>query len=580
MTIKFRDKLIGLVLIILIIVGAASFWGFARIADSIEKDTIDRLTNSKTTYEEFNNSYFNQLQLQAVALTDNPRFVANLGTNDRPTIEHDLREFNLGEGKLNAEIFIALNNGGEVLGNAGLDRLGKQENINLRQRPEVAAALEGNDVGGVWLENGQLYSVAAASAIIADQVLGVIVLGRRVSDEACDVIQKVTTSNIAYLANGKIAATNLKDKRDNLLSEINQHKDMIDGVMIKKETSPAFRITIDGERYLAVASPILANPGTEGQDKKVIAAYIFFSSLDKALAPLTSTTRTVGFVGIGVVLLVLVVGYTITGGLNKPVKQLVEATKEIASGNLNFEVKVKTKDELGQLGIAFNDMTHGLRDKRRVEGLFGKYLSPDVAKKVLSEQSLDGILKGEKAKLSVMFTDIRGFTPMSRGMDPQELINLLNSHFDESIDIIDKYGGTLDKFIGDAIMAFFGAPVHYDDFFMRAINAAVQMQRASEKFNFQRKLEGKEPVSIGIGINTGDVVVGNIGSNKRLEYTVIGETVNIANRLCSVAKKGQIIISQSTYELLPNKDIAAPVENLMLKGVSETVTAYEIIWKS
>jgi adenylate cyclase len=169
---------------------------------------------------------------------------------------------------------------------------------------------------------------------------------------------------------------------------------------------------------------------------------------------------------------------------------------------------------------------------------------------------------------------------MSRGMDPQALINLLNSHFDESIDIIDRYGGTLDKFIGDAIMAFFGAPVHYDDYYMRAINAAVQMQRAVEKFNFQRKVEGKDPIHIGIGINTGDVVVGNIGSNKRLEYTVIGETVNIANRLCSVAKKGQIIISQSTYDLLPNKGIASAIEQVMLKGVAEPVTVYEILWKS
>jgi len=198
---------------------------------------------------------------------------------------------------------------------------------------------------------------------------------------------------------------------------------------------------------------------------------------------------------------------------------------------------------------------------------------------VLSEQSIDGILKGEKVKLSVMFTDIRGFTPMSRGMDPQAVINLLNSHFDEMIDIIDRHGGTLDKFIGDAIMAFFGAPMHYEDSHMRAINAAVQMQRAAEKFNFQRKLEGKEPVNIGVGINTGDVVVGNIGSNKRLEYTVIGETVNIANRLCSVAQKGQIIVSQSTYDVLETKGIARMINDVKLKGVEEAVTVYEILWK-
>lgn len=573
MRLKFRDKLILLVLIILIIAGTSYFFVSVQLAKNIENNIVERLTKSNETYEEFNKVYFDQLLTQTIAVSDNPKFSAQLSTGDKATVLEGLNAFNE---NLKADIFIALSPGGEVLASVGSS---SKDNMNLSQMPEVSAALGGADNGGFLEENGILFRIAASPTIVNNQVLGAIILGYALDDNAAMKIEKVTTSHIAFTQGSRIISTNMADKKDELLGQIKNNLSALDHAMIKKTSSAPFQIMINGEKFLAVASPILASDGTEGQDKKVIATYVFFNSLDKALEPLVASQKLMFIIGIAVAAVALIIGIIIAHGVSRPVALLANATREIAAGNLNFEVKVKSKDEMGLLADSFNEMTKGLRQKERVEGLFGKYLSPDVAKKVLAEQSIDGILKGEKAKLSVMFTDIRGFTPMSRGMDPQALINLLNSHFDESIDIIDRYGGTLDKFIGDAIMAFFGAPVHYDDYYMRAINAAVQMQRAVEKFNFQRKVEGKDPIYIGIGINSGDVVVGNIGSNKRLEYTVIGETVNIANRLCSVARKGQIIVSQSTYDLLPNKNIASPIEQVMLKGVAEPVTVYEILWK-
>ncbi len=573
MTLRFRDKLLFLVLIILLIAGAAYFVVSVQLAANIEADIVERLARSRETYEEFNRNYFDQLFLQTVSVSDNPKFSAQLETNDRPTILEGLHSFNT---SLNADVFIALSRTGEVLASVGPSQ---KASVNLSQVPEVNHALNGYDNGGFWEEDGKLLRVAASPTIVDNAVLGAIVLGYEINDSAAAKVAKVTTSNIAFLVSNRIVATNRPEDRGELVQELQAHRDALDQAMIRKQAGPPFYMNIAGERFLAVASPVFASPGTEGQESKVIATYVFYNSLDKALLPLRTSQRTMLYVGVGVAAFALAVGFVLVNGVTRPVKALVGATHEVAAGNLDCTIEVRSRDELGQLAIAFNEMTEGLKQKKRVEGLFGKYLSPDVAKKVLAEQSVDGILKGEKARLSVLFADIRGFTPLSRGMDPQELINLLNSHFDEMIDIIDRHGGTLDKFIGDAIMAFFGAPMHYPDFHLRAINAAVQMQRASEKFNFQRKLEGKEPLNIGIGINSGDVVVGNIGSNKRLEYTVIGETVNIANRLCGVAKKGQIIVSQSTYDLLPSKSIASPIEQVMLKGVAEAVTVYEVLWK-
>jgi class 3 adenylate cyclase len=579
MTLKFRDKLIMLVLIILVIAGISYVLVSVQLAKNIERDITERIIKSNETYKVLTDISFEQLILQCRSVSDNPKFAAQLSTGDKATVQQGLQETNT-LNNFNSSIFVAISPVGQVLAYLGTQMASMTSSTNLSQRPEVAGALSGLDNGGFWEEGGKLYRVAACPTIANNQVLGAIVLGYEVDDSAAIGMAKVTTSNIAFVIDRKIVATNLTKDRDELLSALRANNSMLDQAMIKKSESDPLAFSIKGERFLGVASPVIASPGTDGQDKKVIATYVFFTSLDKALEPLAASQKVMLYVGVGVSVFALFVALIIINGVTRPVKQLSNAMKQVEAGNLDFEIKVTTKDEIGQLAMSFNDMTKGLKQKERVEGLFGKYLSPDVAKKVLEEQSLDGILKGEKATLSVMFADIRGFTPMSRGMDPQELINLLNSHFDESIDIINKYGGTVDKFIGDAIMSFFGAPVHYDDFYMRAINAAVQMQRASEKFNFQRKLEGKSPVNIGIGINTGDAIVGNIGSNKRLEYTVIGETVNIANRLCSVAQKGQIIISQSTYDLLPNKDIASRIEQVILKGVVEPVTVYEIIWKS
>lgn len=572
MRLRFRDKLLGLLVIVVMIAGVAFFVASRQVSMRVEADIVDRLAKSRTTYEEYTRSYFNQLLLQVNSAADNPKFSANLETNDRPTIQFAVEEYRT---NLEADIMVAVNGAGEVLGNVGLDTKGSS---NIGQFPEVTGAIqEGIASGGFWVVKDSVYWIAATPAIAGGtQLLGAIVIGKQINDERATVISRVINNHVAFLVGNRIVAKDSLYDRETLLSQIMERRDRMDEAMIRKSSSDAFRIKMDGEEFIAVAAPIIASPGYEGQRDKSLGTFIFYSSLDKALAPLRAATQAVLYIGLGGGAIILLIGFTLINGVTKPVRELFAATKEIESGNLEYKVHVHTHDELGQLGHQFNAMTHGLREKQRVEGLFGKYLSPDVAKKVLAEQTIDGILKGEKVRLSVMFTDIRGFTPMSRGMDPQALINLLNSHFDEMIDIIDRYGGTLDKFIGDAIMAFFGAPVNYDDFHIRAISAAIDMQKASEKFNAHRRLEGQTPIDIGIGINTGDVVVGNIGSNKRLEYTVIGETVNIANRLCSVAKKGQVIVSQSTFDLLKDPSVAIPIDNVKLKGVDEAVRVYEI----
>jgi adenylate cyclase len=176
----------------------------------------------------------------------------------------------------------------------------------------------------------------------------------------------------------------------------------------------------------------------------------------------------------------------------------------------------------------------------------------------------------------VFFSDIRGFTPMSETMSPDEIAKLLTEYFTEMVDKVFEHGGTLDKFMGDAIMALWGAPIAHEDDADRAMQCAIDQLDALEKMNEKWKEQGRQPVGIGIGINFGEVFAGNIGSNRRLEYTVIGDAVNTASRLCSAAGPNQILISEAFYKSLKRPPKVEPLEPIQVKGKSKAVAVYRV----
>jgi adenylate cyclase len=176
----------------------------------------------------------------------------------------------------------------------------------------------------------------------------------------------------------------------------------------------------------------------------------------------------------------------------------------------------------------------------------------------------------------VFFSDIRGFTPMSEHMAPDDIATLLNEYFTEMVEIGFENGGTLDKFMGDAIMALWGAPIVHDDDAERAMQAAIEMQSVLAKLNVKWAAEGRQRVEIGIGIDFHEVFAGNIGSDRRLEYTVIGDAVNTASRLCSKAGPGEIIMSKRFFDQLRHRPAVEELEALELKGKAREVPVYRV----
>ncbi len=217
-----------------------------------------------------------------------------------------------------------------------------------------------------------------------------------------------------------------------------------------------------------------------------------------------------------------------------------------------------------------------LLEKKKLTKIFSKYVSSQIVEELMKNPDSTA-LGGKKQKTTILFSDIRGFTSMSEKFEPEEIVSLLNEYFSEMSGVIFNWNGTLDKYIGDAMMVLFGAPILGADDELRAVTAAIEMQRKLKKLNEHFEKRGHKTIGVGIGINTGEVVVGNIGSENRLEYTAIGDSVNLASRLCSVAAGGQIIISDFTYNHVKDFISVNKLEMVQVKGKADKIQIYEVL---
>ncbi len=204
---------------------------------------------------------------------------------------------------------------------------------------------------------------------------------------------------------------------------------------------------------------------------------------------------------------------------------------------------------------------------------FQRLLSPNLVDQIVSG-ALQLDQAGTKRDVTMLFADIRGFTSMSERHSPEEMVRTLNAYFEVMVDVLFRNGGTLDKYVGDEIIGLFGAPVDRPDSPVLAVRCALEMQRALEEFNRMRAASGAEPVFVGIGVNTGPVIAGAIGSSRTLQYTVIGDAVNVASRLCNAAGPGEVLISQSTFELVRGEVAVDDREPIVVKGKAKAIAIY------
>ncbi|MES1208408.1 MAG: adenylate/guanylate cyclase domain-containing protein [Pseudomonadota bacterium] len=228
------------------------------------------------------------------------------------------------------------------------------------------------------------------------------------------------------------------------------------------------------------------------------------------------------------------------------------------------------------IAIHNSQLARKIEHEAKTRAQFQRLLSPNLV-----DQVVQGKLQLEKggalSEVTLLFSDIRGFTSMSESREPQEIVRMLNEYFELMVDVIFKYEGTLDKFVGDEVIALFGAPVPMQNAEVKAVQCALDMQRVLAEFNRTRAAEGMNEIHVGIGINTGMVVTGAIGSSRALQYTAIGDAVNTASRLCSVAQAGQVILSEATYRKVYGEVAATPLPPVRVKGKTDALRVYNAV---
>lgn len=284
-------------------------------------------------------------------------------------------------------------------------------------------------------------------------------------------------------------------------------------------------------------------------------------------------------------IVVVIISIFFSRALLTPLLTLGKGVATISAGDFSHQLEIKTNDEFADLGRAFNNMAEEINKfhlaqkekQKHLENAFGQYVGG---------ANLDNILRGEKVKLggerkyiTVLFSDIKNFTSISESLEPEILIKYLNNYLTIMSDIIIKHGGVIDKYIGDAIVAFWGAPNKMEDHAYRACLAAEEMMMKLKEIQAEWHSHGLPEFDIRIGINSGGALVGNVGSTQRLSYTVIGDMVNLASRLEGINKeyKTRVMISNSTFMEVKDKTTVREVDKVAVKGKVEGVRIYELI---
>jgi adenylate cyclase len=431
--------------------------------------------------------------------------------------------------------------------------------------PELIELAEDNERG----EASDIHAIAdqpyqlVVVPLFAPAPIAWIVIGYSIADSFAQEIQNYTRSEVSLITELKsetpvIAASTLADNlRPDLLNAISHKRWMVDANLV---------LVLAQAEYVSLVSPVW-----QEQENDVVV--VLQRSLAKALQPHLELRKIMFFVFIAGLVLSVVSGGLLARSVTRPVRKLAAGAQRIGQGDYTQRVDVTQNDELGALATSFNEMAAGLVDRDRVRNLLGKIVSPEVAQELLSK---DIELGGEEREATILFVDIREFTTLCENRSPTEILDLLNNYLTHVSGVIEEHGGVVDKYIGDAVMALFGAPLHHEDDPARAVESALNICLVLKGFNENLIKQGTPELRIGIGVNSGLVVAGNMGSITRLNYTVIGDTVNLAARLEGLTKVYgvEIIVSQSTMESTQEM-VYRQLDRVRVKGKQEPVNIYQ-----
>jgi class 3 adenylate cyclase len=475
-----------------------------------------------------------------------------------------------------ADLFVVTNAEGMLLFTKASPEIFGDDLTNLHIFEELAEKGVATDVwyAHIQKENDFLlpgrdgdavYQVIASPIVFRDEIHGVVICGHRIDKDTLFRLENISGVDLVlYSVEGVIAST-LTVPREQALNTLVKSSNY--------DTNRDVHETFLGkESFLSMTLPILAKTHAEG------GGFIVLKSLTKELRFVSKLSITLFIVG-GIIFLIAVgFSFLLSKGITRPVKKLALAAENIGAGKFNTKVDIRTGDELEALGNAFNSMVDGLKERDFIKSTFERYVSPAVATEIINNPDMLN-LGGERKTLTILFADIGGFTHLSETLQPEEVVVRLNEYFHGMNDAIMEHNGTIDKFQGDSVIAFWGAPIAQENHALLACQAALKCRTFLNKLEEEWVAWGLPPRTYRFGINTGEVVVGNIGSTTRFEYTVIGDDVNLASRLEGANKNygTQIMISEATYSLVKDTLIAREMDIIRVVGKTKPITVYELV---
>lgn len=413
----------------------------------------------------------------------------------------------------------------------------------------------GDRLDGYGVVDDELFVVHIRRLEWSGRVIGAVAFGLPVGDSAVQRLGDVLGAELCFVVDGRCLA-GTRTARAELGEAMTS---------LAPSNTPA-AVSIGGRRWVLRSEPLFAGHQADGTRTLAI-------SLDEVLSPFERIERTLIVAGLIALALSVGLGALLSRALGRPVRELVLASGRVADGDYSTRVRVRSADELGMLAGAFNDMAAGLELKDRYRGVLDKVVSRDVAEELLRSEVMLG---GETREVTILFADICSFTSLTEGMEPQRVIRLLNDCMARLGDVIESSDAVVDKFLGDGLMALFGAPVRQDDDAANAVHAALRMQEEMTELNRELASRGEVAVDIAIGIDGGTVVAGNMGSPSRLNYTVVGEAVNLAARLCQAAGPGEILVSGAVHARVHDRFELHALGARHFKGFSRAIDVYAV----
>ena len=551
----------------------------SRIRSQIEDQITSEFRKTGQIFDRMQTQRFRQLRQTAVLISDQPSLKSAITTGDTATVNDKVRseirpiiDFDPfipdtlipSTYLANADssgLLLVTDAYGKPIGQIATSGL---QNVITADRNGIQAALKGRypEKASLWEQDGRFFQVTSVPVWAGNRIIGTLSFGYPVRQIEAEQLARDIESEVAYYIDNRLVASSFRNL-GSTGQEALSRKIYEAGFDLNNHTeSLTDRLTLGKEEWMIYVTPI-----QQGIHSARIKGYFAVaSSLTKARAPIRSLLHISLIVGVMAIALGLGTSLFITNRITKPVRLLIDGIERIKNGDYSREVPVITNDEMATLTETFNNLVSNLQE--RIQMLkFVSEATHDAIKSNLSDVQLGGQYK----QVTVFFSDIRGFTNWSEKRSPQQVIEMLNTFLKFQANIVQKHGGDIDKYVGDELVAVFQG----NEKERRAVNAAIEIQ---QNISFMLD-ESKNEIAVGIGINSGEVVMGAMGSEERMDYTVIGNTVNLGARLCSLAERSQILVSEHVHENLERRIPVTSLNPVSVKGIENPVPIFEVEWR-